>query len=137
MKGLKRSACPLSCSLDILGDKWSLLIIRDVMMKGKVSYGEFLVSDEKIATNILASRLKMLEGEKILTKDVAAANKSKFEYSLTQKGADLLPALVELADWSIRYNKNTLASPLGQRIAGRKEKFLKEAGKKLAGRVSR
>ncbi len=131
----KRSDCPLSCSLDIFGDKWSLLIIRDVMLKGKVSYGEFLVSEEKIATNILANRLKLLEEEKILLKEVSLANKSKFEYSLTQKGADLLPVLVEMADWSIKYNASTQASVLGQRIAGRKAKFLKEAGKLLAERV--
>lgn len=130
-----RSNCPLSCSLDIFGDKWSLLIIRDVMLKGRVSYGEFLLSEEKIATNILANRLKMLEEEKILIKEVSPANKSKFEYSLTRKGADLLPVLVEMADWSIQYNKNTHLSPLGKRIAGRKSKFLKEAGRLLTERV--
>lgn len=131
----KRSDCPLSCSLDIFGDKWSLLIIRDVMLKGKVSYGEFLISDEKIATNILASRLKLLEEEKILVREVSLNNKSKFEYSLTQRGADLLPVLVELADWSIKHNESTRASALGQRIAGRKAEFLKEAGQKLQERI--
>ena len=75
----KRSNCPVSSSLDIFGDKWSLLIIRDVMMKGKMSYGEFLKSDEKIATNILANRLQTLESENILLKEVSPLNKSKFE----------------------------------------------------------
>lgn len=130
-----RSNCPVSCSLDIFGDKWTLLIIRDVMIKGKISYGEFLQSDEKIATNILASRLAMLEDEKILRKEVSTANKSKFEYSLTQKGADLLPVLVEMAEWSIKYNDTTQASTLAERITGRKEKFLKEVGLKLQERI--
>lgn len=130
-----RSNCPVSCSLDIFGDKWTLLIIRDVMIKGKISYGEFLQSDEKIATNILASRLAMLEDEKILRKEVSTANKSKFEYSLTQKGADLLPVLVEMAEWSIKYNDTTQASALAERITGRKEKFLKEVGLKLQERI--
>lgn len=121
-----RSNCPLSCTLDILGDKWSLLIIRDVIWKGKVSYSEFLLSEEKIATNILANRLKMLEEESILIKEVSATNKSKFEYRLTQKGADLLPILVEMADWSVKHNESAKASALGQRIAGKKMKFLKE-----------
>ncbi|WP_337040690.1 winged helix-turn-helix transcriptional regulator [Emticicia sp. 17c] len=130
-----RSDCPVSCSLDIFGDKWSLLIIRDVMMKGKVSYGEFLTSDEKIATNILANRLSTLENEKILVKEVSPTNKSKFVYSLTQKGADLLPILVELADWSIKYYENTKASELSKRISGRKAKFLQEVSEKLQERV--
>lgn len=130
-----RSNCPLSSSLDIFGDKWSLLIIRDVMMKGKVSYGEFLTSDEKIATNILANRLSTLEAEKILIKEVSPANKSKYEYSLTQKGADLLPILVEIADWGTKYNENTRESELGKRIVGRKEKFLKEVSQKLRERI--
>ena len=130
-----RSNCPLSSSLDIFGDKWSLLIIRDVMMKGKVSYGEFLTSDEKIATNILANRLSTLESEKILIKEVSPTNKSKYEYSLTQKGADLLPILVEIADWGTKYNENTRESELGKRIAGKKEKFLKEVSQKLQKRI--
>lgn len=95
----KRSDCPISCSLDVFGDRWSLLIIRDVMLRGKLSYSEFLDSEEKIATNILVSRLNILEAEKILVKEVAARNKSKYVYSLTQKGADLLPIVIEIMDW--------------------------------------
>lgn len=131
----KRSNCPLSCSLDLFGDKWSLLIIRDLMMKGKVSYSEFLISEEKIATNILANRLKLLEEEKIVTKEVSPTNKSKFEYSLTEKGSDLLPVLVEMGSWSIKYNESTKTSALGQRIANKKNKFLKEVAKKLKERL--
>ncbi len=81
----KRSDCPISCSLDIFGDKWSLLIIRDVMLREKMSYSEFLASEEKIATNILVNRLQVLEAENILVRETSAVNKSKFLYSLTQK----------------------------------------------------
>jgi Predicted transcriptional regulators len=119
----KRSDCPVSCSLDIFGDKWSLLIIRDVMMKGKVSYSEFLKADEKIATNILSNRLKLLEEEKLLVKEVSPTNKSKFDYYLTQKGADLLPVLVEMAVWGGKYNKNSHQSELYQRVKKAKRNF--------------
>lgn len=101
-----RSDCPISCSLDIFGDRWSLLIIRDIMLRGKVSYSEFLESEEKIATNILVNRLTVLESEKILLKEVSPANKSKYVYSLTQKGADLLPIVIEIMDWGAKYNEN-------------------------------
>ena len=78
MKPIKpRSGCPVSYTLDFFGDKWSLLIMRDMAIEGKVSYGEFLNSDEKIATNILADRLAMLEENGFITKNVAPDKKSK------------------------------------------------------------
>ena len=70
-KAKKRSDCPVSMSLDIFGDKWTLLIIRDIMFRGKFSYNEFLESGEKIATNILADRLNLLESENIVSKEVS------------------------------------------------------------------
>ena len=131
----KRSNCPVSSSLDIFGDKWSLLIIRDVMMKGKMSYGEFLKSDEKIATNILANRLQTLESENILLKEVSPLNKSKFEYTLTQKGADLLPVLIEIMDWGAKYNENCSEIELTKKLSINKAKVIKELSKKLMERV--
>jgi DNA-binding HxlR family transcriptional regulator len=131
----KRSDCPISCSLDILGDKWSLLIIRDVMLRGKMSYSEFLNSEEKIATNILVSRLTILEGEKILVKDVSPENKSKYIYSLTQKGADLLPIIIELMDWGAKYNKNCPRKELGQRIKKDKAAVVRELSEVLKHKV--
>lgn len=112
----KRSDCPISCSLDIFGDKWSLLIIRDVMLRGKCSYSEFLKSEEKIATNILSSRLALLEAAQILSKEVAPENRSKFIYYLTQKGADLLPIIIELMDWGARYHDHCPRRELGKKI---------------------
>lgn len=103
MKSKKRSDCPLSCSLDIWGDKWSLLIIRDMIFLNKKTYGDFLKSDEGIATNILASRLQGLEESKIIEKTDHPDSKAKILYRLTQKGIDLLPILVEIYLWSDKY----------------------------------
>jgi DNA-binding HxlR family transcriptional regulator len=99
----KRSGCPISSALDLVGDKWSLLIVRDIMMVGKNTYNEFLASEEKIATNILADRLAMLEEVGILSKEIHPESKAKFLYKLTQQGIDLLPILVEIILWSDKY----------------------------------
>lgn len=99
----KRSDCPISSALDIIGDKWSLLIIRDIMMNGKNTYNEFLKSEEKIATNVLADRLVMLESAGILAKEEHPESKAKILYRLTHKGIDLLPVLVELILWADEY----------------------------------
>lgn len=130
-----RSDCPISCSLDVFGDKWSLLIIRDVMLRGKVSYSEFLESEEKISTNILANRLSVLESETILIKEVSEKNKSKFIYSLTQKGADLLPIVIEIMDWGAKYNASSPRRELGKRIRKNKASVVKELSRELKKRV--
>ncbi|QEH43798.1 helix-turn-helix domain-containing protein [Chitinophaga sp. XS-30] len=130
-----RSDCPISCSLDVFGDKWSLLIIRDIMLRGKVSYSEFLGSEEKIATNILANRLSVLEKEKILVKETSPANKSKFVYSLTQKGADLLPIVIEIMDWGAKYNANSPRRELGKKIRQDKFSVVKELSEALKKKV--
>ena len=107
----KRSDCPLSFSLDIFGDKWSLLIIRDIIMMGKFSFIDFSRSAEKIATNILTSRLELLENEGIICKQVSPKNKSKYIYSLTKKGIDLQPVLIEMMKWGTKYNPETPKPP--------------------------
>ncbi len=96
----QRSDCPISSALDIIGDKWSLLIVRDIMMNGKNTYNEFLKSAEKIATNVLADRLAMLEATGILTKAEHPDSKAKIYYKLTNKGIDLLPILIEMILWA-------------------------------------
>jgi DNA-binding HxlR family transcriptional regulator len=113
MKSLKpRSTCALSSSLDILGDKWTLLILRDLLFIGKSSYGEFLQSEEKMATNILADRLALLECRGIVTKAVAADKKSKFTYRLTEKGLDLAPLMVEFILWGHKHLENVVDTAL-------------------------
>jgi DNA-binding HxlR family transcriptional regulator len=127
----KRSDCPISCSLEVFGDKWSLLIIRDIMLRGKASYSEFLHSEERIASNILVNRLGILEAEKILVKEVSQENKSKFLYSLTQKGVDLLPIVIEIMDWGARYHVNCPRKELGQKVMINKAGVIDELGRSL------
>lgn len=102
-KNKKRSDCPLSNSLDVFGDKWSLLIIRDLMFFKKCTYKDFLNSAEGIATNILASRLKVLEENGIIEKSAHPDSKAKILYRLTPKGVDLLPIIMEIYVWSDKY----------------------------------
>lgn len=135
MEKKTRSDCPISCSLDVFGDKWSLLIIRDVMLRGKLSYSEFLTSEEKIASNILVNRLNVLEEENILIKEVSATNKSKFVYSLTQKGADLLPIVIEIMDWGAKYNEQCPRRDLGTQIKKDKAGVIKELSQALKKKV--
>lgn len=99
----KRSDCPISNSLEVWGDKWSLLIIRDLMFYRERTYGDFLKSAEKIATNILASRLLSLEENDIISKSVHPDSKAKFLYQLTEKGIQLLPVIVEINLWAEKY----------------------------------
>lgn len=99
----KRSDCPLGQSLDIFGDKWSLLIIRDLMFGNKCTYNDFLKSGEGIATNILATRLKGLDENGIIEKLAHPESKAKVLYRLTQKGIDLLPIIMEIYIWSDKY----------------------------------
>jgi len=99
----KRSECPISSSLDVWGDKWSLLIVRDLMFAKQCTYSDFLKSDEKIATNILASRLQMLEENGVITKEDHPGSKAKVLYKLTKKGIDLLPLMIEINLWADKY----------------------------------
>lgn len=95
-----RSNCPVNFGLEAFGDRWSLLIIRDIVFWGKKTYGDFLRSDEQIATNILAARLASLEASRILAKFPHASDKRKDVYQLTTKGLDLIPLMVEIISWS-------------------------------------
>ena len=99
-----RSTCPISYTLDIFGDKWTMLIIRDLLLFGKDSFSEFLCSDEKIATNILTDRLNVLLQEGFVTKHIAPTNKSKFLYSPTKKAIELIPVLMEITLWAEKYS---------------------------------
>jgi DNA-binding HxlR family transcriptional regulator len=102
-----RSNCPINFVLETFGDKWTLLVVRDLMFKGKKYYGEFLKSDEGISTNILAERLQRLESHGIITKHKDPDHKSKFIYSLTEKGKALLPIMLEVTQWSSTYDSLT------------------------------
>ena len=100
-----RSDCPMNFALETFGDSWSLLIVRDIVFWGKRTFGEFLRSKEGIATNILSARLQRLETEGILIKSPDPADKRSDLYSLTQKGLDLIPIMLELGAWSSKYDE--------------------------------
>jgi DNA-binding HxlR family transcriptional regulator len=98
-----RSTCPIANVLDIVGDKWTLLVVRDLLMLGKRRYGEFQNSPEAIPTNILADRLKRLEAAGLVKKEFYQDNPPRAEYFLTRKGADLGPVLKAMGQWGQRY----------------------------------
>jgi DNA-binding HxlR family transcriptional regulator len=97
-----RSRCPVSCTLDLLGDKWSLLVVRDVM-RGKRRFAEFLASPEGIPTNILADRLKRLVAEGVIAPRRYHDHPPRFEYVLTGKGEDLRPVMRAMVEWGVRH----------------------------------
>ena len=133
-KTKKRSDCPISSSLEVWGDKWSLLIIRDLMYAKECTYGDFLKSPERIATNILATRLQSLEENKIIEKMEHPDSKAKVLYRLTRKGIDLLPIMIEIHLWADKYF--TLADDrkaMSKAIKKDKSGFIKTAIKELGG----
>lgn len=95
-----RSNCPLSSALDVIGDKWTLLIVRDMIVHRKSTFMEFERSDEKIAASILAKRLKWLQKKGIITKQKMPQNKKTNIYLLTEKGLAFTPVIMELVAWS-------------------------------------
>ena len=111
------TGCPVAFGLDIFGDRWTLLIIRDMLLLGKRTYSDFLASDEKIATNILANRMRHLEDEGIVTRVRDPENRRSFIYTLTDKGLSLTPVLLEIVRWSGDYLRlNKYRQDLVQRI---------------------
>ncbi|GKS68279.1 transcriptional regulator, HxlR family [Nitrosomonas sp. PY1] len=102
----ERSCCPVACALDLLGDKWTLLIIRD-LLRGKKRYQEFLESPERIATNILADRLKRIESAGLVIHQAYQQKPVRYEYALTKKGEDLTPILQALVKWGRAYYPDT------------------------------
>src|SRR6266699_942618 len=118
-----RSGCPLNASVEILGDRWSLLIIRDMMLRGFRTYKEFLESYEGIATNILADRLRKLIAHGIITTERNPSDGRKVIYSLTPKGIDLAPVLTEMVLWAAAH-EDTANQPLVREMRKDKEKFM-------------
>lgn len=110
LKNKFRSSCMIASALDLIGDKWSLLIVRDMLLFQKKTFKEFVTSDEKVATNLLSSRLKMLESLGVITKQKLSSNKKENIYLLTEKGIELAPLIMELVLWSDKhvraYNDN-------------------------------
>jgi DNA-binding HxlR family transcriptional regulator len=99
-----RSHCAVNYGVEVFGDRWSLLIIRDIVFEGKNTYGQFLKSEEGIATNVLASRLAFLEDQGILAKKPNPDDGRKDVYTLTEKGLDLIPIVLNIILWSARHD---------------------------------
>ena len=108
---LNRSECPITNTLDLIGDKWTLLFIRDMLFLKKKSFNEFLASPEKVATNILTERLKRLEEHGIIEKRPYQKNPLRYEYILTPRGEDLRPLVMEMIRWGNTHIEGTFVPP--------------------------
>jgi DNA-binding HxlR family transcriptional regulator len=121
----RRSDCPIACALDLIGDRWTLVVLRDLTMARKRYFQELLEGNEGIATNILASRLKLLEAAGLVTRRVDPAQGRRVIYSPTGKALDLLPVLIELARWSLKHNAGTTApAQFVRRLGEDREAFI-------------
>jgi DNA-binding HxlR family transcriptional regulator len=127
----RRSGCPLNASVEMLGDRWSLLILRDMMLRGYQTFNEFLHSDEKIATNILADRLRRLESYGIISMEQDPSDGRKMIYSLTAKGIDLAPVLTEMVLWAARHEETDNRALVSQ-MKTAKEQLLAAVRKRWA-----
>ena len=125
MDDAQRSGCPINLTLEILGDRWSLLIVRDIMFGNRRHFRELLTkSDEKISSNILSDRLKTLVEQNILTRVDDPTHKQKGIYSLTEQGIELMPVLAQMAAWGFKY------LPVSEEL-GIRAKLLAEGGPKM------
>ena len=116
-----RSSCAVASTLDIIGDKWSLLVIRD-LFAGKSTYGEMLASGERVPTNILADRLKRLEEAGIVEKNAYQERPVRFAYTLTPKGRDMGDILIALVRWGRKHIPGTVALDIATRPAPRRRR---------------
>ncbi len=124
LKSKPRSGCPVSVSLEVFGDRWSLLIVRDLMIRGFRTFKEFRESGEGIATNVLSDRLRKLEATGIVTAEVDAEDRRRVSYRLTKKGIDLAPVLFELLLWGARHEQTGAPCALMEKMAGSREQLL-------------
>jgi Predicted transcriptional regulators len=117
MKKRTSSVCPIVYALDIWGDPWSLVILRDVLIHNKRYYREFLASRERISTNILSARLQSLVNAGLLTRHEGKTNRADTHYRPTQKALDLLPVILAIMRWGLKYNPNTdMSIPIMQEL---------------------
>ena len=125
-RGLRRSGCPVSISLEIFGDRWSLLIVRDLMVRGFRRFKDFQNSGEDIATNILADRLRKLEEAGILTTQPDPEDARRRLYRLTQKGIDLAPVLLEILVWGANHEETGAPCEVIAQMAKNRDSVLAE-----------
>ncbi len=125
-KSERRSDCPLSIALEIFGDRWTLLILRDLMFKGLKTFKEFLGSGEQIASNILTDRLQRLQEQGIVSGTRSPADARVVTYRPTEKGLDLLPVLIEIVLWSARHEKTAAPPKLLERMTRDRDGFVRQ-----------
>ena len=125
-KSKMRSGCPVSISLERFGDRWSLLIIRDLMVRGYHTFKQFQESGEGIATNILADRLKKLAAAGIIITEEEDTDARRVNYRLTEKGIDLAPVVLELLIWATRHEQTGAPCAVVTRMANHREQVLAE-----------
>lgn len=128
-----RSGCPISIALELLGDAWSLLIVRDLMFKGRRTFNEFLAGGEGIATNVLTDRLRRLENAGIVRKRPDPDDGRRALYALTPKGLDLAPMLVELVLWSAAHGQTDAPPEVVLRMRTDRDGFIAEVRARLSG----
>jgi DNA-binding HxlR family transcriptional regulator len=129
----RRSLCPINYSVEILGDKWMLLLLRDLMFNGKNSFLEFRASDEKISSAVLTEKLNLLLNEGIVTKITSPKNASKFIYLLTDKGIEMVPFMVEILKWGSSYSPHGGPETLLEGIKKNKRKAIADLQDRLRG----
>jgi DNA-binding HxlR family transcriptional regulator len=122
----RRSGCPVSISLDTFGDRWSLLIIRDMMIRGFRTFKEFEASGEGIASNVLADRLRRLAHAGLVAAEGAAADGRRVNYRLTKKGIDLAPVLLELLIWGARHGRAQMPCALIEKMENNRSAMIAE-----------
>lgn len=120
-----RSGCPIGIALDLVGDPWTLLIVRDLIFKGRKTYNDFLSGGEGIATNVLADRLARLESNDIVEKSRDPDDSRRYLYRLTAKGIDLAPVLVELVLWAATHEKTEAPKEVLAAMRGDRAAFLR------------
>lgn len=121
-----RSACPIAVALDVIGDPWTLLVVRDLMFRGARTFNDFMAAGEGIASNVLSDRLARLEASGMLTKERDEHDRRRFIYRLTEKGIDLAPVLAEIVVWSARHHETDAAVATVRRIRTDRARFLSE-----------
>jgi DNA-binding HxlR family transcriptional regulator len=124
-----RSGCPISLALEIFGDTWSLLVIRDLMFRGFRTFNEFLGAGEGIASNVLTDRLSKLEAAGVIDKREHGADARRYEYRLTKKGIDLAPVIVEIVLWSARHEETDAPPQIVRAMTNQRAKFLSDIRK--------
>jgi len=131
-----RSGCPVNVCLEVFGDRWSLLIVRDLMVRGYKTFKQFQESGEGIATNMLADRLKKLEASGIIERETEPEDGRKVNYRLTQKGIDLAPVLLDLLIWGARHEQTGASCSLILKMAKNREEILAETVRRWRDRDS-